>query len=318
MREAIVLPQGLYKTLQPNAPAAARVRKELGIAPDEPLVLGAGYADMRKGFDLFLQIWRLRNPAQRFISAGSATVDPELRHWLGVELEGAAQAGTFHLPGYRADVEGFFAAANAFALTSREDPFPSVALEALSLGVPVVAFEGSGGIAGPARGRGRRRRRQVRRRASVCAVARARDPQTRRHVRQAYAPLRRGPLQLRRLRARSRRRAMPDLPSVTVAVPNYNYAAYLRERLNSVFDQTHPIEDVIVLDDASTDESLKVIEEVAQERKRDLTLIINEANSGSVFKQWAGAVEAARGEFIWIAEADDGADSAIPVADSRP
>ena len=103
-------------------------------------------------------------------------------------------------------------------------------------------------------------------------------------------------------------RAMPDLPSVTVAVPNYNYAAYLRERLNSVFDQTHPIEDVIVLDDASTDESLKVIEEVAQERKRDLTLIINEANSGSVFKQWAGAVEAARGEFIWIAEADDGAD----------
>src|SRR5208337_4081722 len=89
-------------------------------------------------------------------------------------------------------------------------------------------------------------------------------------------------------------RAMPDLPSVTVAVPNYNYAAYLRERLNSVFDQTHPVEEVI--------------EEVAQERKRDLTLIINEANSGSVFKQWAAAVEAARGEFIWIAEADDGAD----------
>ena len=59
VRDAIILPQGLYKMLQPNARAAARVRKELGIAADEPLVLGVGYADIRKGFDLFLQIWRL-------------------------------------------------------------------------------------------------------------------------------------------------------------------------------------------------------------------------------------------------------------------
>ena len=147
VREAIVLPQGLYKTLQRNARAAARVRKELGIAADEPLVLGAGYADMRKGFDLFLQIWRLcQQHGAKVHFCWIGAMDPELRHWLAVELEGAAQTGTFHLPGYRADVEGFFAAANAFALTSREDPFPSVALEALSLGVPVVAFEGSGGI----------------------------------------------------------------------------------------------------------------------------------------------------------------------------
>ena len=309
MREAIVLPQGLYKTLQPNAPAAARVRKELGIAPDEPLVLGAGYADMRKGFDLFLQIWRLcQQPGAKVHFCWIGAVDPELRHWLGVELEGAAQAGTFHLPGYRADVEGFFAAANAFALTSREDPFPSVALEALSLGVPVVAFEGSGGIPdlledegvgvavkygdAPLFAR------------SLARVIRKHDDMSARRMRRFIEDRFSFADYVRDLVVR----AMPDLPSVTVAVPNYNYAAYLRERLNSVFDQTHPIEDVIVLDDASTDESLKVIEEVAQERKRDLTLIINEANSGSVFKQWAGAVEAARGEFIWIAEADDGAD----------
>ena len=40
----------------------------------------------------------------------------------------------------------FFSAADAFVLTSREDPFPTVVLEAMSVGVPVVAFAESGGI----------------------------------------------------------------------------------------------------------------------------------------------------------------------------
>ena len=310
VRDAIILPQGLYKMLQPNARAAARVRKELGIAADEPLVLGVGYADIRKGFDLFLQIWRLcqQNEAKvHFCWIGA--MDPELKRWFAAELEGAAQTGTFHLPGYTADVEGYYAAANAFALTSREDPFPSVALEALSLGVPVVAFEGSGGIPdllededlgvvvkyGDALLFARSLMRLVRREHDAAAVRRMRRFIEDRFCFADY---------VRDLVVR----AMPELPSVTVAVPNYNYAAYLRERLNSVFDQTHPIEEVIVLDDASTDESVEVIEEMAQERSRDLTLIINETNSGSVFKQWSRAVEAARGEFIWLAEADDRAD----------
>ena len=310
VREVIVLPQGLYKTLQPNARAAARVRKELGIAADEPLVIGVGYADMRKGFDLFLQVWRLcQQYSAKVHFCWIGAMDPELRHWLAIELEGAAQTGTFHLPGYSANVEGFFAAANAFALTSREDPFPSVALEALSLGVPVVAFEGSGGIPDLLEDEdlgvvvkycdaplfAQALTRLIRREHDAATVRRMRRFMEERFCFANY---------VRDLVAR----AMPDLPSVTVAVPNYNYAAYLRERLDSVFDQTHPVEDVIVLDDASTDESVKVIEEVAQKRKRDLTLIINEVNSGSVFKQWAAAVDAARGEFIWIAEADDGAD----------
>ena len=310
VREVIVLPQGLYKTLQPNARAAARVRKELGIAADEPLVIGVGYADMRKGFDLFLQVWRLcQQYSARVHFCWIGAMDPELRHWLAIELEGAAQTGTFHLPGYSANVEGFFAAANAFALTSREDPFPSVALEALSLGVPVVAFEGSGGIPDLLEDEdlgvvvkycdaplfAQALTRLIRREHDAATVRRMRRFMEERFCFANY---------VRDLVAR----AMPDLPSVTVAVPNYNYAAYLRERLDSVFDQTHPVEDVIVLDDASTDESVKVIEEVAQKRKRDLTLIINEVNSGSVFKQWAAAVDAARGEFIWIAEADDSAD----------
>ena len=102
--------------------------------------------------------------------------------------------------------------------------------------------------------------------------------------------------------------AAPTLPTVSVAVPNYNYAHCLGERLDTIFDQTHPVDEILVLDDASTDSSVDVIMEVAESRQRDLALIINEENSGSVFAQWTKAAEMASGEFLWIAEADDQSD----------
>jgi glycosyltransferase involved in cell wall biosynthesis len=47
--------------------------------------------------------------------------------------------------GVQDDITPYFAAADIFALTSREDPFPLVSMEAMSFGLPVVAFEGAGG-----------------------------------------------------------------------------------------------------------------------------------------------------------------------------
>ena len=99
--------------------------------------------------------------------------------------------------------------------------------------------------------------------------------------------------------------AVPDLPSVSVAVPNYNYARYMNERLGSIFRQSHPVDEVLVLDDCSTDDSAAVIPAVAAEWNREIRYIPNETNSGSVFAQWRKAAELASGEFLWIAEADD-------------
>ena len=52
----IILPQGIYQELVPLPEAAGAVRREFGILEQDNLILGAGYADMRKGFDLFLQL----------------------------------------------------------------------------------------------------------------------------------------------------------------------------------------------------------------------------------------------------------------------
>jgi hypothetical protein len=46
------------------------------------------------------------------------------------------------------------------------------------------------------------------------------------------------------------------LQRVSVVVPNYNYARHLSQRLQSIQDQDYPVFELLVLDDASTDDSL--------------------------------------------------------------
>lgn len=91
---------------------------------------------------------------------------------------------------------------------------------------------------------------------------------------------------------------------VSIIVPNYNYANYLDQRINSILNQTYQSYEIIILDDASTDDSLKVIERYRNHPKVS-HVIINEENTGKPFMQWMKGITLARGEWIWIAEADD-------------
>jgi cellulose synthase/poly-beta-1,6-N-acetylglucosamine synthase-like glycosyltransferase len=49
-------------------------------------------------------------------------------------------------------------------------------------------------------------------------------------------------------------------PLASVIIPNYNHARYLKQRLDSVFNQTYQNFEVIFLDDCSTDNGLEIIE----------------------------------------------------------
>lgn len=97
------------------------------------------------------------------------------------------------------------------------------------------------------------------------------------------------------------------MPKVSVVVPNYNHAPYLKQRLDSIFNQTFQNFEVILLDDCSTDNSVEILSEYAKNPKVS-HFIINEKNSGSTFKQWQKGIELSKGEYIWIAESDDWAD----------
>ena len=98
---------------------------------------------------------------------------------------------------------------------------------------------------------------------------------------------------------------MSASPLVSVVVPNYNHAPHLPQRLDSILNQTFQDFELILLDDASTDDSRRILTEYAT--RCGARCHFNPVNSGSPFKQWNRGARQARGTYIWIAESDDSA-----------
>ena len=99
------------------------------------------------------------------------------------------------------------------------------------------------------------------------------------------------------------------MPTVSVIVPNYNHARFLPQRIETILAQTFEDLELILLDDCSTDESRSILRRYASDPR--VRMEFNEANSGSVFRQWNKGVRLARGEYIWMAESDDYADKRL-------
>jgi len=100
---------------------------------------------------------------------------------------------------------------------------------------------------------------------------------------------------------------MENKPLVSVIIPNYNHAPYLKQRIESVLNQTYDNFEVIILDDCSSDNSVEIIN--AYKSDRHVTnIVINTKNSGNTFHQWEKGIKLATGSLLWIAESDDYAD----------
>lgn len=98
------------------------------------------------------------------------------------------------------------------------------------------------------------------------------------------------------------------MPLVTVIIPNYNHEKFLQQRIESVLWQTFQDFEIIIFDDASTDNSVAVLNNY-KEHPKVSHFILNETNSGSPFKQWQKGLKLAQGKYIWIAETDDFAET---------
>lgn len=91
---------------------------------------------------------------------------------------------------------------------------------------------------------------------------------------------------------------------ISVVVPNYNHCKYLKQRLDSILNQSYQKFEVIILDDYSTDFSISIIEDYKHHYKIN-NILYNSQNSGSPFLQWAKGIKYANGDLIWFAESDD-------------
>lgn len=90
-----------------------------------------------------------------------------------------------------------------------------------------------------------------------------------------------------------------DSTLVSVIIPNFNYAHYLEEAIESVLNQTHPAIEVIVVDDGSTDNSI----EIANRYLTRITLV-SKTNGGVSSARNVGIANAT-GSFICFLDADD-------------
>lgn len=88
-------------------------------------------------------------------------------------------------------------------------------------------------------------------------------------------------------------------PLVSVIITNYNYGRYLKESIDSAFNQTYPYVEVIVVDDGSTDHSKEVIASY-----QDKVTPILKVNGGQASAINAGFA-VSRGEIICSLDADD-------------
>jgi len=296
------------------------IKKRLGLIESEFIVFGCGIGMVfRKGADLFIGVARALRAMGldnfHFYWVGDFDIkeaESEYGAWVShknaIRKEGLDRYVSFL--GVKDNPREYFQAGDAFLLTSREEPLGLVGLEAAECGLPVVCFAGAGGmpefvgedsgfvvpyedvgamadkVAALMKDKGLGRR----------LGARAREKLFSRFIIERTAPH----------VLSACRNVAGKKPAVSVIVPNYNHARYLPERLDSIFSQTFTDFEVILLDDASTDNSMEVLEKYVD--RADVRIVRNERNSGSPFRQWLKGIELAKADILWIAESDDSSD----------
>ncbi|HEV2552949.1 MAG TPA: glycosyltransferase family 2 protein [Bosea sp. (in: a-proteobacteria)] len=92
-------------------------------------------------------------------------------------------------------------------------------------------------------------------------------------------------------------------PRLSVVMPNYNHSRALPVSVGAILSQTRPPDEIVIVDDGSTDHSLAVLEAFARGNAR-IRIIQHETNKGVVAAVNRG-IQEATGDFVFLASADE-------------
>jgi len=93
---------------------------------------------------------------------------------------------------------------------------------------------------------------------------------------------------------------------ISVAMTTYNGEKYIKEQIHSILNQTHPVDEIIVCDDCSSDSTEVIVNRIQSENKTktQIRFIKNESNLGYI-KNFYKAISLTKGDIVFLSDQDD-------------
>ena len=92
---------------------------------------------------------------------------------------------------------------------------------------------------------------------------------------------------------------------ISVAMATFNGETYIQEQLDSIYTQTCKVDEIIIVDDCSTDSTVRVIEQyILSHKDIDIKLYKNEENLGYK-KNFKKAISLCHGDYVFLSDQDD-------------
>ena len=154
-RCATTFKQGADASFVREAARVQQALRPLNLPEDVAIVLGVGSVQLRKGVDLFIDCaarFLRSNPhvACRFVWIGSGyDPDSDLQYsaYLADQICRAGLAQHAFILNETSNIDAAYKVADVLVVSSRLDPFPNIAIDAMAHGLPVVCFERATGLA---------------------------------------------------------------------------------------------------------------------------------------------------------------------------
>ncbi|WP_234360187.1 rhamnan synthesis F family protein [Francisella philomiragia] len=151
-----IYPQGKLPFIPKNyghADSVDKILQKIGIdnIGNYRIIVGAGSIDIRKGVDLFISVARYikQNYEGRckfvWVGDGLKESDYTYSYWLQREIRLFDLSDDFVFLEHQQSLDAIFSIADIYCLTSRMDPFPNIAIDALEADLPIACFKDASG-----------------------------------------------------------------------------------------------------------------------------------------------------------------------------
>lgn len=94
------------------------------------------------------------------------------------------------------------------------------------------------------------------------------------------------------------------MSKISVVIATYNGEKYIKDQLKSIIDQTYSVDEIVICDDCSSDNTLSEINDFFNQVNINFKLIVNDNNQG-VYASFKNAIEKTSGDIIFLCDQDD-------------